>query len=667
MPAEEFRPNRAASHRPTTTLQMIHNKKALLGRVYTVVSVLCATAQADEATVQLAPITVSAHDGMEIPYDSTGVSVTVVDVEQMKKEGIYGVAEALTTVPGVNIQPGGGENQRGNVANTAIRGINKDTAVIPMIDGMRIFNSGGGGLLTANTMARTDLFSIGTLEVLKGSQGASYGSGAMGGVVYMETPQGDSTKPQLSLFNEAGSFNSYTGNITAQGQKAALSYFLSSTYTRTDNDLRFADGSRPTARNAGEAESQTTALRLDWQLNQDNQLTLTYRREDSEYGYVSSWQGNHFYTPYDFRNNLITLKHFCRINEKWSSSLMAGYYGYDATLGTGYYQELRNVQLEWRNAIKWCAHQTTTAGFAWNRSAYDYFDNFSINNGDRNLENTYSLFAEHTYTPIKNWSNSLAARLEFSNIYSASMALRAASSYRFNKDATRLFTSMGSGYRSPGSFQRSNGCFTSGYYTYHGNPHLKQEKSYSIDAGVEHDILPGHSINLTAFWQRLNDAINTDYRDYSDVYYSNDSGHWTIIGTELSLQGELEANWNTGYRLSWTHIRPKTSNKHQIPWTSRNSWSAEFYTSPIDGLTTGLNLIAAAGRTNYDAAATRRLDNYYSLRWYVQYKATENLTLHLRIENLTNQQFVTEGGFGAPGDAIISAGRSVHGGITLKF
>ena len=344
---------------------------------------------------------------------------------------------------------------------------------------------------------------------------------------------------------------------------------------------------------------------------------------------------------------------------------MVGYYGYDATVGTGYTQELRNLQAEWRNSYQWDEQNTTTAGFAWNHSTYDYLDGFSTTNGDHNSESTYALFAEHTYAPADHWRNSLAARLELSNIYSASLALRAASSYSVNDD-TRVFGSIGTGYRSPGSFQRSNGVFTSGYYTYHGNPDLKQEKSISADLGIEHTIAPGHTVCLTGFWQRLKNGIDPSYVG-CDVYYSNDSAHWNIAGVELALQGVLEPTTNTGYKVAWTHTSPKTSDGRQIAWTARNTWTAELFTSPIENLTTGVGLAAATGRTNYKDAATSRIDNYYTLRWYAHYKVSDNLTLHLRVENLTNQKFVTEGGFGLPGDDMLSAGTSVHAGFNLTF
>lgn len=83
-------------------------------------------------------ITVSAHVGNALAYDRSGVSVTVLDIPELKKEGIYTAAEALTTVPGVYSLSGGGENQRGNICNVVIRGLSSGDSFMPMIDGMRL-------------------------------------------------------------------------------------------------------------------------------------------------------------------------------------------------------------------------------------------------------------------------------------------------------------------------------------------------------------------------------------------------------------------------------------------------------------------------------------------------------------------------------------------------
>ena len=61
------------------------------------------------------------------------------------------------------------------------------------------------------------------------------------------------------------------------------------------------------------------------------------------------------------------------------------------------------------------------------------------------------------------------------------------------------------------------------------------------------------------------------------------------------------------------------------------------------------------------------LDAYYTLRWYAQYKVNEHLTLHLRVENLTNQKYVSETGYPYYADSYINAGTAIYGGCTVTF
>ncbi len=650
-------------------IQMKNIQKAT-GRVaYAVVPALCATGVvvADIQETELPPVTVSAHSGLAIPYDKTGVSVEVVDIEQMKEESIYTVTEALTTLPGVYVLPGGGPNQKGNVSQVVIRGMSSDAYTSTMIDGMRLCSNGGDTIITSNILGRTDLFSLGNLEVLKGSQGAVFGGGALGGVVFMETPEGEG-EPSLTLFNEAGSHASYTGSVSTQGRIDNLAWFLNVGYSRTDNDMQQANGRTSTNRNAFESEIWNEALRLDYYADKDNQLTLTYRREDSEYGYDSMDPVWATYNTYRFRSNLITAKWQTKINKQWTSSLMTGLYTFDAKLADGYLQDMRNVQVEWRNAYKWCKHQSTTAAISWNRNDYDCYTGGTTDNQYKNLENVLGLAAEHHVTPNENWDNSLAARLDYSNIHDALVSIRAASSYRFNDDKTRIFGSVGTGYRAPSSFQRSTAEFVSPYGKYIGNPQLDCESSISADAGIEHAVSDNHLLSISFFWEQRDNAIGTVWDNAANANrYDNMPGHWTIIGTEIALSGTLEPHWNTGYKLAWTYTQPKTSDGHQIPSSVRQVWQADIHTSPLDGLTTGIGFTAAVGRSHYAATPYSKLDNYYNLRWYAQYKVNESLTLHIGIENLTNQKYVTDGHYADPNYSFISAGTTIHAGCTLTF
>ncbi len=613
--------------------------------------------QAAEATeTELAPVTSSAHPGEAVGYNKTGASVTVLDLPRLQRAGIISLTEALTTVPGVFTMPGGGDNQQGNVSHIAIRGMSSGTCILPVVDGMRLNAMSDSLNLTPNIVARTDLHTLGNAEVLRGSQGATYGGGAMGGVLWMETPKG-SGEPSCTLFKEAGSHDTYTGSLKAQGECGPLAYFVGATYTHTNNDTRFANGTAQQDKHAGRYVNRNEALRLDYQLNENTTLTTTYRREDADFRYATKDWG---VTPYRFRTNLATARLASKISEDFSSSLMAGYYGADYMYGHGTNYDLRNVQIEWRNQYRWNKENKTAAGFAWNRSSFNA-KSLGIYE-DKSLENVYGFFAEHTFSPTEHWENSLAARLDSSNIYHKLITLRAATSATFNNEQTRVFASAGRGYRAPGQLQRSNSIYTY-IYTYHGNPHLECETSYSVDLGAEQQIAEGHTAGATLFWIERRHAIEV-LKDYPDAYFRNAEARQIAKGIELSLKGKFDADDRSGYRVAYTYTVPRASKHEQIANSARQCWTAELYTTPLPGFTTGLGLTAAVGRTDYNA---ERSDNYYTLRWFAQYEVNDNLTLHLRIENLTNQKFVTEPGYLDASADMLCPGISIYGGCTVKF
>ena len=620
---------------------------------------VCPALTAEELpTTTLAPITVSAHGGTGIPYDQSGVSVTVLDPVHLKDEGVYNLGEALTRVPGVYVQPGGGSNQRGNVSNIAIRGMSSGQFILPMLDGMRLYDNSNGCNLTPNVLARTNMFDIGTLEVLRGSHGAVYGNGAVGGVIYMETPEGEG-EPGCSLFSEFGSFSTYTGNLTAQGQKGPLSYFFSATCETTDNDLECVDGSKPAHRKAGHFKNWQEALRLDYRPDADTHARLTYRHSDASYIAPDAWGDPH----YQYRTNLLSGAVEKRFSHAFASELSAGYYGADYTYGAGTDHELRNIQANWRNEYRWCRHQATSFGLGFMHSQHEATNNGAPDQGSAHEENTLSLYAEHRITPMKGWENTLALRWDRSDIFDSLYSLRAATSWSFNQERTRLSASFSRGYKAPSSFERMSGRYEAWGAAYHGNPELECQTSWSADIGLEHEWRENHTASFSLFWIRTQDAIRTAWaHDHYEFY--NASGTDTSKGIELSLDGTWEEHWNTGYTLSLTLCDPETSEGKQIASTSRQVWAADIHTSPFEGFTTGVGFAAASGCRNWDST---RLDAHYTLRWYARYEVNEHLTLHLRVENLTNQKFVSDTAWGDYGKSYLNPGTAVYVGGTLSF
>ncbi len=648
----------------TATTKMKEDKNAPFRSHTRIVPVLllaggCPALLADESPITtLAPITVSAHGGTGIPYDQSGVSVTVLAPEALKTEGVYNLGEALTRVPGVYVQPGGGSNQRGNVSNIAIRGMSSAQFTLPMLDGMRLYDNSSGCNLTPNVLARTNMFDIGTLEVLRGSQGAVYGSGAVGGVIYMETPEGKGA-PSCTLFNEFGSFASYTGNLTAQGQMGKFSYFISATYETTDNDLKCVDGSTPSDKNAGHFENWQEALRLDYRPDASTHARITYRRSDARYQAPDAWGDPH----YQYRTNLLSGAVEKRITHAFATELSAGYYGADYTFGRGNHHDLRNIQTDWRNEYRWSRHHTTTFGLGFSHSQHESTSNGEVDNSSAHRENTLSLHAEHRITPIKGWENTLAFRWDESDVFDSLYSLRAATSWAFNQGQTRLSASFSRGYKAPSSFERMRGSYEAWGASYQGNPELECQTSWSADIGMEHEWMENHTASITLFWIRTQDAIRTEWQQ--DHYgFCNAPGTDTSKGIELSLEGTWEENWNTGYTLSLTLCSPENSEGKQIAATSRQVWSADIHTSPFEGFTTGIGLSAASGCSNWDSS---KLDAHYTLRWYARYKVNEHVTLHMRVENLTNQKYVSDTAWGDYNKSYLNPGTAVYVGGTLTF
>ena len=665
----------AAMHRPQPASTMTQRTRAPhAGATRIVLALLCAGGSAAAATpaveVELEEVTVSAYNGTEVPYDRSGVSVERLDPAELRGRGITTLTEALATVPGAYIQSGG-DNQRGNVSALTLRGFNGVGSILTMVDGMRTSGLSGGVDITANTLARAHCHDLGKIEVLRGSQGAVYGNGAEGGVVYLETPEGDARKPRFRIFNEAGTHDSYTGHASAQGRQGKLAYFLSETYERTNNSIHYLDGGKPPYKHSGKFGNASEALRLDYHTSDTQKTTATYRREDADYNYA----GPYGLTPYTFRSNLATLKWRGKLSERYTASLMAGYFGTDYMLGHGYNYSLRNVQAEWRNALRWNDRHTTTAALTWVRSAFSALYSGVPQPNARNLDSTIGLCAMHSFSPTENRRANLAARLDQSSTYDALFTLRADASVRFNGDRTRALASAGRGYRAPDSFARSSAVYRDPLWgtTYRGNPNLACETSWSADAGLEHEVAEKHTAAATLFWQRRDKALSTAYLEDGSSMAVNAPGHWTAQGVELSLRGTWEAHWNTGYKVGWTYTRPLQADKKQAPCTARQVWSADIHTSPTERITTGVGLSAAVGRTGFASNyQPYRNDNYCTLRWYARYKVNDHLSLHMRVENITNQKYVTESAYtvnnpAAYAQSIVCAGTTAHLGCELTF
>lgn len=621
----------------------------------------------------LPEVTVASHL-VGVPYNQTGVSVSIISPEQFEKRGVETMTGALSKTPGIYMLDGGSMSQRGSVGKMVVRGIGGRGSSTLMIDGMRV--SDDMNLVGTNPddfYGLTELFSVGGIEVVKGPQGAVYGGNTTGAVVSMTTPEGEGA-PSLRIFNEAGSHGSYTGHATSRGKVKKLSYFVGAGFETTQNDSKViglpdVPGS---TNDYNDFRQWNEALRLGYDVTDDVKLNLTYRRTDAvfnqpaavyapDYSGIESIEENRYKT----RMNVLTASVDAKVNTLWSTTFMTGYYDrhfQDNLPGSDHPSNYDHskFQTEWRNALAWNKKWTTTLGMAWDRTdlSGDWLSD--------QIESNLAFFGEQMWAPSDSVDLSLALRLEHSNIWGNNFTWRYANSWKVTgKDSpTRLIGSIGSGFRAPTDFEKYAN-YTQGYSQWTGNPDLSIARSFGGDLGVEQRLADSHYATVTGFWTRISNQI-TPYFNSTEYYSTWENGsHATSAGVEMSFRGEFRDAWNSGYSASYTYALPKDSDGHQLVGTARHTINAEIHTSPWEKWTTGIGATAAIRRTD-TLNKSPFLDDYCTVRWFVRYQATEKLALHLRVENILNERYSTTTSGATPGN-FQAWGTAVFGGVTLDF
>jgi vitamin B12 transporter len=122
-------------------------------------------------------------------------AATVVDADRFAGEA-KGVAELVAVSPGVDVQRYGAAGQ---LATVAIRGVAADGVKV-LVDGLPL--GGAAGYVDLSTIPRAWIRRV---QVVRGPEGAAFGSGALGGAVNILTR----TDPGVAAEASAGSFGTY--------------------------------------------------------------------------------------------------------------------------------------------------------------------------------------------------------------------------------------------------------------------------------------------------------------------------------------------------------------------------------------------------------------------------------------------------------------------------
>lgn len=186
---------------------------------------------------------------------------TAGDLQRAQRVSLLDV---LRSSPGATVMQ---TARRGGVTSLFVRGGESDYTKV-LIDGVPANDAGGAfdlADLTNDNLAR--------VELVRGAQGALYGSDAMTGLLQIFTHRGSTPRPTFELTAEGGSFGFNRQAARLSGLRRALDYSLGFTHLRTNGRDRNDD-----------YQNRIASGNFGYQFNAQTQGRLTVRNENSGAG-----------------------------------------------------------------------------------------------------------------------------------------------------------------------------------------------------------------------------------------------------------------------------------------------------------------------------------------------------------------------------------------------
>ncbi|HKX64664.1 MAG TPA: TonB-dependent receptor plug domain-containing protein, partial [Rhizomicrobium sp.] len=151
------------------------------------------------------------------PVSEVGSSVTVITAPQIEARQQRSLPDVLRSVPGLNIVQTGGA---GGQTSLFLRGTNANHTKV-LLDGIDIADpSTPSGAIDISKLLVGDIAKV---EVLRGPQGALYGSDAIGGVVNIITKRG-AGETKITANIEGGSFDTFNQGASLSGSEGDFHY-----------------------------------------------------------------------------------------------------------------------------------------------------------------------------------------------------------------------------------------------------------------------------------------------------------------------------------------------------------------------------------------------------------------------------------------------------------
>ncbi len=583
------------------------------------------------------------------PVAQIASSVTVITAADIERRQDRALPDVLREVPGLSITQTGGA---GGQTSLFMRGTNSNHVKL-LVDGIDMADpSTPTGAADISKLLAGDIAKV---EVLRGPQGALYGSDAIGGVINIITKAGEGPLA-INASAEGGSFDTFNQSASLSGSdngihySATVQHLLSGATPVTPLNL-LPPGQR---RNNDFYNNVTATAKLGLDVTDNFDLGLVSRYYNS----LGKFTGDafNFGTFASFPSPTRTRVHVIDYQTRGTAHLALWDGRFDQTLGIAYGSNIADTQdpdngnsrqkgdrvkLDWQGNVVVAEGQTLVLGAETYRDALHPGLSFGFPSTLARGVTTNAGYAEVQSDFGYGLYNSASIRFDDNSRFGSRTTWRMAPAWVIESTGTKLKATAGSGFKAP-SLQQL-------YGTFGGNAALKAETSFGYDVGVEQGLFDG-ALTAGVTWFH-NDIRNLITSGPAPAFLNINVGRartqgvesflaWKVLET-LTLRGDYTYTdaVDAGTKLALLR-RPRHKASLEADWQATDALSLDatlLYVGPqIDG--------------NRDFSIPRlKMPDVTTLDLAASYRLTENWSVFGRLENVFDTTYQSPDGFLRPG------------------
>jgi len=598
-------------------------------------------ASAQQADGDMENILVSASL-LPITINRSANAITIIDRNEINNRAVVSASDLLRDVAGLAVSRSGAQ---GSQTQIRMRG-GEANHLLVLIDGVE-----------ANNPAQSDEFNWGTLvaahieriEIIRGPQSSMLGSDAMAGVVNIITRSTDQPLSANAFF-ETGGFNTQNNGISIGFKDGGFDMRLGVSDLQTDGENISRSGSEKDG-----YENTNLNLKSGWRASDQLRLTFVARQSDGMNEYDADSDFDSLIDDQDnvskFRSATMQLKaDYSSFNGHWQHQLsMAQSTNKNAEFNQrtpGTVTDSNKDQYRLVSSLLW-DELNHRLSLLIEREEEEFQQRGPINDygvfgiydpNQTRSRDTDSLALEYRADISEKLTLAVSTRHDDNSEFNSSDTSRVEAIYQIN-DSVRLRSAYGTAIKNPTFTERF------GFYTnFIGNPSLEPEESSNWELGIDQLFNQGGStLSVTFFNSELENEIDGNFMDPVTFRYTskNRQGLSKRQGMELTTVNKLNdaVSLNTSYTYTDSVESDGANRLVDEVRRARHIGSLNLSWQAMDSLHINANAQYNGSQMDVVYPKNVKLADYTVVNLSANYRATPNLDVYVRFDNLLDESY----------------------------